>query len=287
MISRRGVLAGFAGLGALSLSACANRPSTMTADGSGGNIAPSLPAAPAIDPHAHLDAVIDVSHSTTVYDFSHVRNHSNILAVLHKASEGGDWRDPLYAERRDKALAAGLLWGAYHFGTHQYSGADQAQAFLAMAQPAPDTLMALDLELNERIPANTMTIDQAEAFVTVIKASTGRLPLLYTHAIWAEGKPVGRQGRSLGGAISSRSILAECDLWLADYRSQPQLPSAWSGKGWRLWQYAGEGAKAISPPGSPGRSVAGVDRCDRNVFLGDATALVRYWCHDGGRRTIS
>jgi lysozyme len=240
-----------------------------------------------IDPHAHTDAVIDISHSSAVYDFSKVRSTSNILAVLHKASEGGDWLDPLYAERRNKALSANLLWGAYHFGTHQYSGADQAQAFLAAAQPAADTLMALDLELNERIPANTMTIDQAEAFVTVIHASTGRLPLLYTHAIWAEGKPVGHSGRSLGGAINSRSILAQCDLWLADYRSQPQTPSAWSGKGWRLWQYAGEGAKAVSPPGAPGRSVAGVERCDRNVFLGDVESLFRYWCQEGGRLSTS
>jgi lysozyme len=242
---------------------------------------------PAIAPNlAGLDAVIDLSHSTTVFDFSMARDRSNIMGVLHKASEGGDWRDPLYADRRSRAVAAGLLWGAYHFGTHQYSGADQAQAFLAAAQPTSDTLVALDLELNERIPANSMTIDQAEAFVTVIRSATGRFPLLYTHPTWADGKPIGRSGRSLGGAIGPQSILAQCDLWLADYRSQPQLPSAWAIKGWRFWQYAGESGKAVGSTDSPARSVSGVDRCDRNLFAGDAGELLRYWNQEAGRQPI-
>ncbi len=260
------------------MSGCSHRSS--------GDPGPTLSAAPA-SPAAisGLDAVIDLSHTSTVLDFGLARRHSNILGVLHKASEGGDWRDPLYADRRAGARAAGLLWGAYHFGTLQYSGADQAQAFLAAAQPGADTLLALDLELNERIPSNTMTIDQAEAFVTVIQSATGRLPLLYTHPAWAEGKPMGRTARSLGGSIESRSILAQCDLWLADYRSQPQLPRAWTGRGWRFWQYAGEAGKT-GPSGSPARSVSGVERCDRNFFSGDEASLFRYWSRDGGRQPI-
>lgn len=283
MISRRGVVAGFVGLGGLSLAGCSHRPPSSAASGSD-HAALSAVSPPDVDLNAlGIDAVIDISHSTVVQDFTLARYRSNIRGVLHKASEGGDWRDPLYNERRIDANAAGLLWGAYHFGTLQYSGADQAQAFLAAAQPGPDTLLALDLELNERIPSNTMTIDQAEAFVTVIQESTGRLPLIYTHPAWAEGKPVGRSGRSLGGAIESRSILAQCDLWLADYRGQPQLPRAWAQKGWRFWQYAGEGAGMVSPPGTPVRNVLGVDCCDRNLFCGDIVALFRYWSQDAGR----
>ena len=40
--------------------------------------------------HGRLDAVIDISHSTTVNDFRLARRRSNILGVIHKASEGGD-----------------------------------------------------------------------------------------------------------------------------------------------------------------------------------------------------
>src|SRR5690349_23511977 len=73
---------------------------------------PIAPAPPIHTPQG-LDAVIDISAHTTVSDFRRVRA-SNVLAVIHKASEGDFYADPQCAERRSKAEAAGLLWGAYH-----------------------------------------------------------------------------------------------------------------------------------------------------------------------------
>lgn len=240
--------------------------------------APMAPAA--AKPGGRLDAVIDISHMTTVSDFNLARKHSNILGVIHKASEGGDWRDPLYAERRAQAEAAGLLWGAYHFGTHQFSGADQAHMFLASARPGPATLLALDLEFNDQNPSNTMQLRQAEAFVQTVLAATGRYPLIYTSAAWADGKRMGAGRHSLGGGITPRSILARCPLWLADYRGDPQLPHAWRGKGWHFWQYAGDGEQ-----GGPRRArvggVAGVESCDRNLFRGTADMLRHFWKEAG------
>src|SRR5262245_45954118 len=138
MIPRRVVLAGLAGLAMPAVAGCASRQGAGA--GYGQTAAASTPAG--------LDAVIDISHNVTVSDFASVRR-SNILAVVHKATEGGDWVDPSYSTRRPEAEAAGLLWGAYHFGTRQYSGADQASAFLAVARPGPNTLLALDLEPND------------------------------------------------------------------------------------------------------------------------------------------
>ena len=92
------------------------------------------PAHPAI---AGLDAVIDISHNVTVSDFAAVRRRSNILGIIHKATEGGDWIDPSYGVRRPQAEQAGLLWGAYHFGTRQFTGARQAAFFLAVVRPGP------------------------------------------------------------------------------------------------------------------------------------------------------
>jgi len=233
-----------------------------------------MPAAAKVAPHA--DAVIDISYMTVVRDFTLARNKSHIHGIIHKATEGGDWRDPAYAQRRKQAEAAGLLWGAYHFGTHQYSGKDQAKMFLSTARPGPETLMALDLELNELNPANSMHLRQAEEFVQTIFTLTGRFPLLYTSAAWASSRPMGRSERSLGGPITSRSILSNCPLWLGDYRPQPEVPSAWKGKGWHLWQYAGD-SEAGGPRSSRTRAVAGIERCDRNLFRGDAAELRRFW----------
>lgn len=228
-----------------------------------------------------LDAVIDISHNVTVSDFRAVRR-SNILSVIHKASEGGDWFDPSYGTRRAQAEATGLLWGAYHFGTRQYSGEDQAAAFLSACRPGPNTLMALDLEPNDRNPRNTMTLGQAEAFVIAVYRATGRLPMLYTHAAWANGEKYGRRGLRLDRPVAPSSVLARCDLWIADYREQgPEIPFAWADKGWQLWQYVADETASNFGHGSDHRPVEGVTHCDRNVFNGDVPELHRFWRASG------
>ncbi len=232
---------------------------------------------------AGLDAVIDISHNVTVTDFNAVRRKSNIMAVLHKATEGGDWVDPSYGPRRPQAEAAGLLWGAYHFGTRQFTGVQQAKIFLAAVRPTPTTLLALDFEPNDPNPRNTMTLLQAEAFVLTVQQATGRLPLLYTRSGFADGKLSGRSRVGLREPISQRSIVSRCDLWLADYRDEPQVPMAWADRGWRLWQYAGDDSEDKAAYGTVPRSIAGVSHCDRNVFNGDAAALQRYWLGGAGR----
>src|SRR5258708_7532575 len=109
MISRRNLLGGLAALSAPALAGCSGgRPPT----GAGF-------AAPSTMPYAGadgLDAVIDISSNVSVTDFAAVRR-SGILGVIHKVSEGGDWFDPAYAQRRHQAETAGLFWGGYHFGT--------------------------------------------------------------------------------------------------------------------------------------------------------------------------
>jgi lysozyme len=212
-----------------------------------------------------LDAVVDISAHSTVSDFRLVRA-SNILAVIHKASEGDFYADPLCAERRSPAEAAGLLWGTYHFGKGDSPGAQQAAFFLESSRPTQGTLLALDLEPNEGDPSNSMTLEQAEAFVQTVADATGRLPLVYVHPTWANG----------GARITSDSILAHCGLWVVDYHDSPQIPRAWATSGWRLWQYASDDYAGRRTRGR-NRTIQGLNRCDRNLFNGDVGALHRFW----------
>jgi lysozyme len=266
MISRRSVLSSLA--------------ASVTA-GCGARRAPApayqYPIAPPPPDRASLglDAVIDISRSVTVSDFRQVRQ-SGILGVIHKASEGGDYADEACSARRPQAEAAGLLWGTYHFGTGQFSGEQQAAFFLAASRPGPRTLLALDLEANDNNPSNSMTLDQAEAFVRAVAAATGRLPVVYVHPVWANGDPLPGSGLSFGARITPESILARCALWVSDYHDSPEVPLAWAATGWRLWQYAGD-ESAGRPAYNQTTIVQGVSHCDRNLFNGDATALRRFW----------
>lgn len=280
------MIAGLSALAVPTLSGCAGRrqtPPPAPRYYSQGYFPP--PQAAQAPPNGGLDAVIDISHTSSVSDFNAIRS-GGVLAVLHKATEGGDWADPLYASRRLQARQRGLMWGAYHFGTRQYSGAQQAATFLAVAQPDRATLLALDLEPNERRPGNTMTIGQAEEFAWAVRQATGRLPLVYVHPTWADGGAYGRAGQTLGRAIGPDSILARCDLWLVSYAEQPEVPFAWSRRGWRFWQYAGDDYGGGGGPfGELSRTVPGVDRCDRNLFQGDTAQLYHYW--NGGAAALS
>jgi lysozyme len=225
---------------------------------------PIAPEPPSRDTRG-LDAVIDLSAHNAVSDFRLVRA-SNILGVIHKASEGDFYADPLCAERRSQAEAAGLLWGTYHFGKGDSPGAQQAAFFLESSRPTPRTLLALDLEPNEGDPSNSMTLDQAEAFVQAVASATGRLPLVYVHPSWANG----------GARITTHSILARCGLWVVDYHDSPQIPLAWATRGWRLWQYA-SGEYSGRRARRRNRIIQGVGGCDRNLFNGDTAALYRFW----------
>jgi lysozyme len=272
MISRRNVLTGLAAAATTGCGAPqAPRQASVAPDQHPQtpppqNPPPQYPIAPAPPSRATqgLDAVIDISAHTTVSDFRLVRA-SNILAVIHKASEGDFYADPMCAERRSQAEAAGLLWGTYHFGKGDSPGAQQAAFFLDSSRPSRGTLLALDFEPNEGDPSNSMTLEQAEAFVQAVANATGRLPLVYVHPTWANG-----------AGITPDSILARCGLWVVDYRASPEIPRAWATSGWRLWQYASD---EYAGRRAHGRNsiVQGLDRCDRNLFNGDVAALHRFW----------
>src|SRR5215475_7363548 len=273
MISRRTVLSGLAAAATTGCSAPRAPRQASVAPNQSQQIPPpqypppQYPIAPAPPGRASrgLDAVIDLSAHDTVSDFQQLRA-SNILAVIHKASEGDFYADPLCAARRSQAEAAGLLWGTYHFGKGDSPGEQQAAFFLESSRPTQATLLALDIEPNEGDPSNSMTLEQAEAFVQAVAGATGRLPLIYVHPTWANG----------GMRIRPNSILARCGLWIVDYHEAPTIPLAWAKSGWRLWQYASDAYAGRRARGR-NRTIQGVHRFDRNLFNGDVAGLHRFW----------
>jgi len=201
-----------------------------------------------------IDAVIDLSHHNGTNLGFAAAGGSGILGVIHKATQGLSNVDPIYQTNKAAIRAAGLLFGSYHFGDGSDGGA-QAQAFLAIAAPAPHELVALDLERNPAGPS--MTLDQARAFVIAIFAAIGKWPLLYS-------------GHDLKDMLAGTAdpVLSHCPLWLAQYGPTAVLPPGWSQ--WSLWQFT-DGAIGHPVP------VAGIGHCDRSRFAGDATALTALW----------
>jgi lysozyme len=204
---------------------------------------------------AAINVVVDLSHHNGDVDLQQAATGGGILGVIHKATQGLTYTDPLYEENRDKASAAKLLWGAYHFGTGS-DGVHQAEFFLQQTSPAAETLLVLDFESNPQGPS--MTLEEARAFVTHLKQVTGRWPGLYG----------GHYLKDLLGT-NKDEILANCWFWLSQYGPTAVVPPNW--KTWSMWQYTDGGI------GPEPHEVPGIGRCDRDRFNGPVVSLKRLW----------
>src|SRR5262245_47544699 len=122
--------------------------------------------------------VVDIYHGDRVTSFAQAKQ-AGIRGIIHKATTGGTGKDKKYAERRQQALDAGLLWGAYHWGTAADVDA-QLNNFLTVAKPDPHTLLALDFEPSGK---STMSLAQARAFLTKIEQELGRKAVLYSGSL--------------------------------------------------------------------------------------------------------
>ena len=201
-----------------------------------------------------LNVIIDISHHNANPNFQEAKA-AGIVGVIHKATQGLTFTDSAYAANRQKALDAGLLWGAYHFGDGT-DGTAQADFFLRVVDPGPDTLLVLDFEPNTQ--GASMSLDGARAFVSEVNAKVSRFPGLYSGSLI----------KQLLGS-NQDPILAQCFFWLAQYGSNAVVPANWPT--WTLWQYT-DGKVGPQP-----HSVSGIGNCDRDKFNGDLDALNQLW----------
>src|SRR5258705_2680514 len=110
-----------------------------------------------------INAVIDISHHNGHPNFQTCKS-VGVLGVIHKSSQGVTYRDSMYTINKRKVLDAGLMWGAYHFGTYG-NGALQAATMLDVVRPDDKTLLVLDYEPNVH---SQMRLEQARGFIAHI-----------------------------------------------------------------------------------------------------------------------
>jgi lysozyme len=201
---------------------------------------------------ALLNVVIDLSHHNTVTSFQQIKDNG-IIGIIHKATQGTQFVDAEYSDNRKDALATGLLFGSYHFAA---KGDPNGQADHYLDIVNSTELMVLDFEPNAQ--EGTMTLAEAETFVTRIHDQAGRFPGLYSGESFLNDQ--------LGN--NANTILKECFLWIAKFSAnRPNIPPAFPT--FTLWQYT-DGSAGPQP-----HTVPGVGRCDRDKFNGDEAGLRR------------
>ena len=125
---------------------------------------------------------IDVSHHQGEVDWPVVAADGVHFAWI-KATEGGDWVDPRFAENWEAAGRAGVPRGAYHFFTFCKPGAVQADNFLRTVPSAEAELPpVVDLEYGgncARRPDTATLGVELEQFMDTVQAATGQRPMVY------------------------------------------------------------------------------------------------------------
>jgi GH25 family lysozyme M1 (1,4-beta-N-acetylmuramidase) len=206
----------------------------------------------------HVPIVVDLSHHNRVTSFVQAFN-AGVRGIIHKATTGADGRDDQYRGRRQPALDAGLLWGAYHWGNGD-PVKQQVDNFLETAQPNEHTLVALDFEQDLH---SQMTLQGAREFLEEIEQRLGRRAVLYS-------------ANTIKGALGTKqdAFFGSHRLWLAQYGPTPKTQLSWPT--YWLWQYTDgtAGPQPRSAPGIPGNSAGAID-CDH--FAGTEEELREQW----------
>lgn len=168
--------------------------------------------------------VVDISAYQPHVDFA-VMAKSGIVGIIHKASQGTGSVDHTYAEHRKQAIAAGMLWGAYHF-MDMTDPAKQAAHFLDAAAPDNNTLVCLDWE---NVPPSNRAPNPALAkqFLDAIQKKLGRKAVIYSGNVAKE---------RLNGIDA---YFAAHRLWLCQYAAHFTTQASWNNEPW-LWQNNGD-----------------------------------------------
>lgn len=202
---------------------------------------------------------IDISEFQGEIDFEEVRR-SGIEAVYIRVG-AGEYTDEYFAENYERAKAAGLKIGFYHYVTARSveEGRRQARffAFLAAGRE-PDMRLAMDFEYFGSLSVSQINAI-SEAYLDELTALTKQEAVIYSNLSNARN-------------IFSRALAEKYPLWAAQYGADE--PSA-NGK-WREWvgfQYTDEGRV--------GGIYGNVDRniFTEGIFLSDSGRI------DGEKRT--
>jgi lysozyme len=170
--------------------------------------------------------VIDFYEENQI-DWNLLAADARVAGIIHEATNGY-YVDRAYYARKAEAEKRGYKWGSCHVGIPG-DPVKQADFYLQFARPAPDELMALDLE--DLDPEQSMTLDQAQGFIERIKQRTGRYPMVY-----GDGMVI----REISYRFGKDGIFSETPLWYARFTGAISNFPTGTWNTYTLWQFKSE-----------------------------------------------
>ncbi|MGP9608397.1 cell wall-binding repeat-containing protein [Glutamicibacter sp. AOP33-2CA-4] len=218
---------------------------------------------------------IDVSHHQGTVDWTQAYKNGARFGYI-KATQSWPstlFKDPKFNANYAASRNAGVIRGAYHFAMPAHSsGAAQAKEFLAngggWSADGKTMPPLLDIEWNPYSAtaypqgkgdvcygmSPAQTVNWIKSFGSTIKASTGRLPMIYTAQSWWD--------KCTGDSEAFKSWPLHVSVFpTANVPKNPrELPEGW--KTFNVWQYS-----------SNSNLIGSAKNVDANVWNGDLTSL--------------
>jgi GH25 family lysozyme M1 (1,4-beta-N-acetylmuramidase) len=188
---------------------------------------------------------IDVYHGDGTIKWSALKGTNRFYAWI-KATEGGDWQDPSFADNRNGAHEAGVINGAYHFFRPKTSVQAQIDNFCGMvgAMRTGELPPSLDLEVPKDWKARPELVEQHKAeWQSLTMENRMKIVLQWLEAVEKRLgiRPIIYAGKNFVDEILGNDPrLAKYLLWLPRYEvDAPEVPEPWTRYNW--WQYSEHG----------------------------------------------
>lgn len=172
-------------------------------------------------------AGLDVSHHQKEIDWKKIDSKKYSFVYI-KATEGGDFKDPLFQKNYQEAKKQGILVGGYHFWSFCRDRKDQIDNIINTIPHETGTLVpALDIESLKEcdgVKIKDRLVDDLRYANETIKAAYGKAPIIYTTNEFAENHP--------------EIFKFKNPLWM---RSLIGPPMGYEKGNWSIWQFYSAG----------------------------------------------
>lgn len=169
---------------------------------------------------------IDISHHQGNILWDKLKTE-DISFIIIKATEGGDYKDPLFQKNWTNSKMNGYKTGAYHFYRLCKNGKEQAVNFIETVPNDPDNLPpTIDLEFGGNCETNKsqkQILNEVSEFLELLELHYRKRPIIYaTQEFYDEYLP---------GQFKKHPV------WIRDIFKKPKLKD----RQWSIWQFANRG----------------------------------------------
>lgn len=181
-------------------------------------------------PQASFLKGVDVSHYQGKIDWTKLKSDQCYFAYA-QATDGITFFDPMFSVNWTAMKANGIYRGAYHFFEPEDDPISQADSFMKAVGSVSQNDLPPMLDLEKMMKGISVEAYQARVhkWLTYMEEKFNKKPIIYTNP-------------SFANKYLNDSSFEPYTLWIAEYDvDAPEVPKAWSSKGWRIWQYNSKG----------------------------------------------